>query len=380
VPGADVAPGDRLWLVTSVHPEVKRGPLRVAVCGSGWIGSIAVRSLSARPGVDLTGLWVHSADKVGRDAGEICGGPPVGVIATGDLGEIIAGSPDCVVYAASGPELDAAALADYERLLGAGINVVTVTSPGLVYPPAYEDAGRRRLEAAAEKGGATLYASGMEPGFAADQLVLTLLTMSDTIRSVRAQEIFLYDVYPVAFMMREVFGFGQPLDHRPIMAMPGVQSMTWAPPIRLIADAMGVQLDEVRETYDRVLTDRVLEVASGTIEAGTVGAVRFETIGVVAGRDAIVIEHVNRMAADLAPQWPTAERDGTYRIVVDGSPSLECELTLGRGDQNASDEGMVGTAMRIVNAVPLVCAAAPGLVSSLELGLTLPHHAFREPT
>jgi 2,4-diaminopentanoate dehydrogenase len=372
-----VAPGRRLWLVTSVHPDAKRSSLRVAVCGSGWIGSIAVRSLAARPGVELSGLWVHSPDKVGRDAGEICGGAPVGVTATGDLADIIADRPDCVVYAASGPELDAAALVDYERLLSAGINVVTVTSPGLVYPPAYEGDGRRRLEAAAEQGGATLYASGMEPGFAADQLVLTLLTMSDTVRTVRAQEIFLYDVYPVAFMMREVFGFGQPLEHQPIMAMPGVQSMTWAPPIRMIASAMGVQLDEIRETYDRVLTDRRLDVASGVIEAGTVGAVRFETIGVVDGRDAIVIEHVNRMAADLAPDWPTADRDGTYRIVVDGSPSLECELTLGRGDQNASDEGMVGTALRIVNAVPQVCAAPPGLVSSLDLGLTVPEHAFR---
>ena len=360
-----------------MHPEANPPTLRVAVCGSGWIGSIAVRSLSARPGIELTGLWVHSPEKVGRDAGELCGTSPIGLPATGDLGEIIAARPDCVVYAASGPELDVAAVADYERLLGAGINVVTVTSPGLVYPPAYENEGRRRLEAAAVRGGATLYASGMEPGFAADQLVLTLLTMSDTVRSVRTQEIFLYDVYPVAFMMREVFGFGQPLDHQPIMALPGVQSMTWAPPIRMIADAMGVQLDEIRETYDRVLTDRPLDVASGLIEAGTVGAVRFETIGVVNGRDAIVIEHVNRMAADLAPEWPTAERDGTYRIVVDGSPSLECELTLGRGDQNASDEGMVGTAMRIVNAVPQVCAAAPGLVSSLDLGLTLPQHAFR---
>jgi 2,4-diaminopentanoate dehydrogenase len=132
----------------------------------------------------------------------------------------------------------------------------------------------------------------------------------------------------------------------------------------------------VRETYQREVTPRRLEVASGTIEAGTVGAIRMETIGVVDGRDAIVVEHVNRMAADLAPHWPTAERDGTYRVVVDGDPGLQCDLTVGGTPETASASGMVATTMRIVNAIPNVCAAPPGLVSSLDLPLTLPRGAF----
>ncbi len=112
------------------------------------------------------------------------------------------------------------------------------------------------------------------------------------------------------------------------------------------------------------------------IEAGTVGAIRMETIGVIDGRDAIVIEHVNRMAPEVAPHWPAGDRDGTYRVVVEGSPSLRCDLTIG-SSATASAEGMVATAMRIVNAVPATCAAPPGLVSSLDLPLTLPTHAFR---
>jgi hypothetical protein len=350
---------------------------RVAVWGSGWIGSIAVRTIVARPALKLVGLWVHSPDKVGKDSGELCGIPPVGLAATHDADALIALKPDCVVYAASGPDRDATAVPDYVRLLQAGINVVTVTSAGLVYPPGYDKDGRELLAAAAERGRATLYASGIEPGFAADQLALTLLTMSDTVRTVRTQEIFLYDAYPVEFMMREVFGFGQPMTHQPMMALPGAQSSTWAPPIRMIADALGVRLDEIRETYERELTDRALSVACGTIDAGTVGAVRFETLGGVDGRDAIIIEHVNRMASGLAPHWPTADRDGTYRIAIEGTPNLSCELTVGASSATASQEGMVATAMRIVNAIPAVCAAPPGLVSSLDLPLTLPTQAFR---
>jgi hypothetical protein len=349
---------------------------RVVVWGSGGVGAIAIRVVQDRPDLELCGVWVHSEAKAGVDAGVLAGTAEIGLAATGDADALLALEPDCVVYAASGPDLDAVAVPDYERMLAAGIDVVTVSSPGLVYPAAYEDGVVERLRRAATSGGATLYASGIEPGFAADQLPLTLLTMSDTVRSVRTIEIFGYDEYPVEFMMREVFGFGNDLDHHPIMAMPGVQSGTWGPPVRMVADALGVQLDTIRETYDRVLTPRRLDVACGVIEAGTVGAVRFETIGVVDGQDAIVIEHVNRMAPDLAPEWPTADREGTYRIEVDGSPSFQCELVVG-GERTSSVEGMIATTMRIVNAVPYVCDAPPGLVSSLDLPLTLPLDPFR---
>jgi 2,4-diaminopentanoate dehydrogenase len=349
---------------------------RVVVWGTGWVGSKAIGAITQRPDLDLVGVWVHSPEKVGRDAGVLAGGEPLGLAATDDVSRLLALEPDCICYAASGPEGSAAAEQDYVRFLELGINVVTVSSAGLVYPAAYEPDAYQRLQRAALSGGASLYASGVEPGFAADQFVLTLLTMSETIRSVRVQEIFRYDSYPVEFMMREVFGFGQPLEHVPLMSYGGAQSGTWGPPVRMIADALGVTLDRITETYDRTLTDRRLEVACGVIEAGTVGAVRFETIGVVDGRDAIVIEHVNRMAADIAPQWPQASRDGTYRVTVDGEPSLQSELTFG-SPETASDDGMLATTMRIVNAIPAVCAAPAGLVDSLQLPLTLPVGPFR---
>jgi len=349
--------------------------IRVAVWGTGGVGSNAIQAIAGRSDLELVGVWVHSPHRAGLDAGVIAGIDPIGLLASGDADEILAAQPDCICYTASGPERDAIAVPVYVRFLEAGINVVTVSSAGLIYPPAYDAAGREQLDAAARRGGATLYASGIEPGFAADQFVLTILTMSKSIRSVRIQELFCYDEYPVEFMMREVFGFGKPMEHQPIMAMPGVQAGTWAAPVRMIADALGVELDTIRETYERDLTPRRLEVACGVIEAGTVGAVRFETIGVVDGRDAIIVEHVNRMAMDLAPHWPSAALDGTYRIEVDGDPEMHCDFKVG-GPDTGSAHGMVATTMRLVNAIPAVCAAGPGLVSSLDLPLTLPRDAF----
>src|SRR5262245_58930822 len=348
---------------------------RVVQWSTGGVGVLALAAIARRPDRELLGCWAHDPDKAGRDAGELAGIDAVEIAATNDVDALLALEPDCICYTASGEVRPAETVEDLCRLLAAGVNVVTTSLAGLLYPDAYDIDDVDRLREACARGDVSLYTSGIEPGFAGDHLVLALSTLSDRITSVRTQEIFGYQDYPVAFTMFEVFGFGKPLDHTCLMETPGVQASAWAPPVRMVADALGAELDEIRETYEKRATDRTLEVASGTIEAGTVGAVRFETIGVVDGRDAIVIEHVNRMAPDLAPDWPTADRDGTYRIMIDGEPSLSCDLEVGSA-ATFSHDGMVATAMRVVNAIPFVCDAAPGIVTATSLPLTLPRHAF----
>jgi hypothetical protein len=348
---------------------------RVVQWSTGGVGAHAIAAIDRRPDLELIGVWVHDPEKAGRDAGELAGIGSIGLEATSDASALLALAPDCVCYAASGESRPVEVVDDLCRMLAAGANVVTTSVPGLLYPAAFEPGEVARLDAACCAGRSSLYVSGIEPGFAGDQLVLTLATMSSRIRTVRTQEIFGYEHYPVEFTMFEVFGFGHPVEHRCLMELPGVQTSAWGPPVRMVADELGVELDEIRETYDKRVTDRELAVAAGTIEAGTVGAVRFETIGVVDGRDAIVIEHVNRMARDLAPDWPTATRDGTYRIVIDGEPNLTCELQVGT-PSTFSIEGMLATTMRVVNAIPFVCDATPGIVTSSTLPLTLPRYAF----
>jgi hypothetical protein len=110
---------------------------RVVVWSTGGIGSLSIVAVDERPDLELVGVWVHSEDKVGRDAGELANGVPLGIEATDDVDALIALQPDCVIYAASGPERDAGAVPDYERLLTAGINVVTTTSTTLINPLAY---------------------------------------------------------------------------------------------------------------------------------------------------------------------------------------------------------------------------------------------------
>src|SRR6476619_3138433 len=225
------------------------GVKRVVVWATGGIGSIAIRAIDRRPDLELVGVWVHSDEKVGKDAGELANGDPIGLAATNDADALIAMKPDCIVYAASGPERDALAIPDYVKLLSAGINVVTTSTTRLVNPHTYEPAEwRDPLVAAAKEGQVSLYASGIEPGFAADYLPLVLTTQSASIEKIHSYEIGLYDDYGVPDIMINGMGFGQPLDYQPWISFPGAITGEWSGQIRMVADALGGGGHDVRET------------------------------------------------------------------------------------------------------------------------------------
>ncbi|VBA40391.1 hypothetical protein LAUMK191_03466 [Mycobacterium attenuatum] len=166
----------------------------------------------------------------------------------------------------------------------------------------------------------SLYASSIEPGFAADYLPLVLSTQSSTIEKIHALEIGLHDDHGVADIMINGLGFGQSLDYQRWVASAGAIAAEWQGQIRLIADALGIQLQEIRERFDRTVTNRTLEVAMGTGAAGTCGAIRMQAITVAEDREVIVIEHVTRLAHDIAPHWPTGVGNLSYRIVINGIP------------------------------------------------------------
>jgi hypothetical protein len=181
----------------------------------------------------------------------------------------------------------------------------------------------------------------------------------------------------VADVMMNGMGFGHRLDFEPMLKTPGFIEMAWKGPIYLIAAGLGVEIEEVRGSLDRRTTDRDIEVAFGTIKAGTCGAVCTRAAGVVNGREAIVIEHIIRMARDVAPDWLSSEFDATYRVDIEGDPDIHCAMNLGEAEgHGAGHAAMAATAMRVVNAIPYVVDAPAGLLSSLDIPNTLPRYAF----
>jgi hypothetical protein len=344
---------------------------RVIQWSTGNVGRYALRGILAHPELDLVGLWVHSADKDGVDAGELCGQAPVGVAATTDADALLALDADCVCYTATADLRPQAAVDDLCRILAAGKNVVSSSLVPLVHPPS-ADRGLvdvDRLATACQEGGVSCFTSGIDPGFANDVLPLLLTGVCERIDSLRVQEVLNYATYDQPEVLFGTMGFGTPLEDTPLLLSPGTLTIAWGPVVGLLAEGLGVALDEVRETYEKRPAPRDLTLPSGTVAKGTMAGLRFELQGMVGGRPAIVVEHVTRLADDLAPEWPSPPRQGGYRVRIEGSPSLTCELQLegDGGDENSG--GLLVTAMRLLNAVPAVCEAPPGLLSALDLPL-----------
>jgi len=337
---------------------------RVIQWATGTVGIHAVPAIVAHPRLELAGLWVHSDSKAGRDAGELCGGEPVGVLATQDADALLALDADCVCYTASSDVRPHQVVEDLCGILAGGKNVVNTSFVPLLYPAAAGEGVLDQLEAACQTGGTSFYTSGIDPGFGNAGLAIHALSLCKEVRSVRMLEIVNYATWDNPFTMFEIMGFGKPDTSQSLLLAPGSTTLAWGPVLHLVAAAIGLQLDDVQETHEVLHADEDIEIASGTVARGTVSGMRFEIIGLVDGEERLVVEHVTRLRDEDAPEWPQGRG---YRIEVTGEPNLRIELGLSsdRGDHNHA--GCLATAMHVVNAIPAVVEASPGVKTLLDL-------------
>lgn len=345
--------------------------IRVVEWSTGNVGRHAIAGIAARPELDLVGVYVSNPAKVGRDAGRLAGlGRSLGVNATNDVDALLALQPDCIVHTAMADNRLMDALADLQRFLDAGINVVSSGPVFLQYPHGSVPAELTApIVAAAERGGASLWVNGIDPGWANDWLPLVVTSGSECIDEVRCSEIADYSTYDNRAIVFDVMGFGKPIDETPMLLMPGVLSLAWGSVVHQLAAGLGARLDEVTEKVERRPAPEAFDIACGHIDEGTAAALRFEVIGLRAGRPAVVLEHVTRLRADLAPDWPQPAGASCYRVEVTGEPNYVVDLQFIARDGDHNTAGLKGTAMRLVNAVEAVVAAPPGLLTALDLPL-----------
>lgn len=342
---------------------------RVVAWSSGNVGRHVLAGIDAHPDLELVGLFVSAPEKTGRDAGELAGlGRSLGVAASGDAASLLALGPDCIVHSAMADNRLGEALADLEGFLDAGVNVVS-SGPVFLQYPAPDDPMAAPLDRAAKAAGVSLWVNGVDPGFANDTLALVLTGISERIDEVRCLEILNYATYNQPMVLFELMGFAQPMDHVPLLLQPGVLTMAWGSVVRQIASGLGVELDSIEEHAERVAAPSDFEIDAGPVPAGTVAGLHFEVRGIRNGRPVVVLEHVTRLDDDLAPTWPQPAGQGCYRVVVSGEPNYTLDLQLLGSDGDHNTAGLKATAMRLVNAVPAVVAAPPGLLTALDLPL-----------
>ncbi|WP_280427920.1 diacylglycerol kinase [Nocardia brasiliensis] len=351
---------------------------RVVQWGTGNVGRHALAGVIANPDVELTGVWVSGESKAGVDAGTLAGlEHSVGVPATTDADALLAARPDCVVYCSMTDNRLFEAVQDLQRILRAGVNVVACAPVFFQYPyGVVPDELLKPVQEAAAQGNSTLWVNGIDPGFANDLVPLALAGTCLRIDELRCIEIVDYASYDNREVMFDIMGFGKPLDDIPMLLQPGVLSLAWGGVVRQLAAGIGVELDAVTETYERVPAPHAFDIVTGHIPEGSAAALRFEVRGMVGDTPVTVLEHITRLHPDLCPDWPQpAHREGSYRVELTGEPSYALDLVTSsrNGDHNYAT--LVATAMRIVNAIPAVVQAPAGIMTALDLPLiTAPAH------
>ena len=345
---------------------------RVVQWTTGNVGKSSVQAIAANPALELVGCYAWSPDKVGRDVGDLCGMDALGISATDDVDALLALRPDCVVYTPMWNDID-----ELVRILSAGVNVVStaafVTGHNL-------GAGRDRIVDACRRGGATMFGTGVSPGFA-ELLAIVAATICDRVDKVTVNEAADTTFYDSPATEIPV-GFGKPIDHPDLQAMTAHGTAVFGEAVRLVADALGVELDDVRCEADYAQTTADLDLGSWTIPAGCVAGVAASWKGSVG--DTVVVElNVRwRKGQTLEPDWQIAQ-DG-WVIQIDGRPTVTLNVGfLPPADFQAETIadfmvlGHIMTAMPALNAIAAVVAAEPGIATYLDLPLMMPRGSTR---
>jgi hypothetical protein len=345
---------------------------RVVQWSVGSVGRQALRALIRSNDFEVAGVYAHAESRQGRHAGDLAGlDTQTGVRATSDVDALLDLRPDCVVFTSVGETRPREAVSDLARILRSGANVVSSSMMNLIYPPGADPRPINKLSEACAEGGASLFTSGIDPGFSGDALPLAAFQICERVDTVRVQELSDYGSHHDG-AWAVPYGFGQPEGAPAPILEPGVPTLFWGGMVTMLAEILEVELDGLEEFCQRWYTPETFEVPIGRMEKDTLVAVRFGVAGLVEGVPRLFAEHVTRMRHDVAPDWPAppAGISSLHRVEIDGLPSLRLDLTLtGDTREGHSNQGVLATAMRLVNAIPAVVGSRPGLVTPLDLEL-----------
>jgi 4-hydroxy-tetrahydrodipicolinate reductase len=317
--------------------------------------------VAAHPDLDLVGCYAWSPDKVGADAGTLAGIDPVGIAATDDSDALLALQPDCVIYNPMWPDVDVMC-----RILAAGVNIVSTAA--FITGRALGETAVDRLEAAARSGGVSLFGTGVNPGFL-NLFGLVSAGICDRVDRIRVLESVDATGYASADTQLSV-GFAHDPDDPATTERTEKASAVFGDAVALMADGLGVALDEIGFTAEYARATETMDLGFMTIPDGSVAGISGTWFGATDGRRVIECCYQWKMGWAMEPDWPL--RHG-YFVEIDGRPKVRSRFQiLPPDDWSESDYmglGMIMTALPAVHAIPAVCAAAPGIVDYTTLPL-----------
>lgn len=343
--------------------------LNVVQWTSGGVARQCVRAILAHPELEFIGMYAHSAGKAGRDAGELVGLPPLGIRATQDIDALIELQPDCVSYSPLYPDVD-----HLVRLLEAGINVVTtsnfLTGWALEHrPDKYGPDARGRIQRAAQKGRATIFGTGMNPGHI-NYLAGVLSAHCHAIEHIRVTESVDVTNFAGDANMDEI-GLGLAAGDPGHADRIREETRVFGDGLEVMAQMLGVTLDEIRCAVEFAHATTDIDAPGRFIAKGSVGAVKVRWEGLVGGKPLLENLQVWAAGENIDPPWKT---EHGYLVDIKADPAVHNRmLPVPVGDLRAltpaqmNAVGMCITGLPSINAIVAVCAAPPGIRTYADL-------------
>lgn len=331
---------------------------RVVQWATGNVGAGSLRAIIRHPNLTLVGVWVHSEAKAGRDAGELCGLDPVGITATRNIDEIIALKPDCIVYMQEGFNFD-----DVCKLLASGANIVT-SRWEINHPASLDPVLRKRIEEACRRGGTSIYGTGASPGFITEAIPIVLMSLQRRLDCLTIDEFADLTSRNSPELLFDVVGFGKPPgsvnEHMLAFARD-----TFSPSLSLIADAISMPIDNIEINGEFAAARHKTSIAAGVIEAGMVAAQRITVSGMRGGKPLLRMRTNWYCTTDIEPAWDL--RDSGWHVLLEGDAALDIAIRFPVPAEQYAAFTPGLTAHRPVNAIPFVCAAPPGIRTTVDL-------------
>jgi hypothetical protein len=349
---------------------IRTDAIRVVQWATGSVGIAQLREVVDRPDLELVGLFVYDPTKVGVDAGALVGRAPTGIAATNDKAAILALDADVVLHAASKAFPQNTNTDDIVALLESGKNVITTTSYN--HLPTFGADADARIRHACERAGTRFHAGGEHPGFMFERLATSLTALSQRVDTITVQEFVDCSGVSGKEMLVDLMGMGKrPEDITIESPMFRAVSVQYEQAIGAAADVLGLTLDEIRHSIETGTSPRDVEVACGTLPAGTVVGQIMSWTGYRDGAPVLVAQEYWTVTDDI-PGWDLdLEQTFLVRVIVDGAPSLKLDLTIGNdavGDLEGTSGGQLAVAMTAVRAIPDVLQSPPGVVVAPVFG------------
>jgi 2,4-diaminopentanoate dehydrogenase len=359
----------------SARVEVDRRPVpgrryRVIVCGTGGVGTAVLREALRLPWIDVVGVQVYTSAKAGVDAGELVGLPAAGIMTTADPDEIAALDADCVLYCARD-------FGDWRsndvlvRLLESGKNVVT--SFAYFRAESLEPEVVERLEDACRRGGTSLHATGLNPGYIGERLGVLLTGLSHDVSRIKIEEF--YDITPLSSELAHLLGIGLPVsESEKASAAAQLAQLYLEQTIGLIGDALGVEIDGIEHSQDQRVAGEHIQADSYAVAEGAVASVTHRWTALVDGRPFLLYETTWFVGKSMQPEhsdiehhWLlTIEGRPSVRMLLEVNASMESGAATYEGDPTSAGNYAIG--IPLVQAITRTCESKPGIVGPPPVG------------